>query len=822
MGLSSSLSTALTGLSVSQQSISVLAQNIANANNDSYTRQEVSQSAIAGNDIAGSGVNIEGVTRILDQFVNRSVITRQSSLSQAETINSYYEQTQIIVGQPGSSNSIDSYTQAFFESLQFLSNDTENSSLKLAAVSSATTLTNEISGLAQGLEELRFQADQEIAQSVEIVNTAIDRIFELNIAAGNATSLGQSTNTLADQMEAALATLAEQINITYSYDDIGKISVSTSGGASLLTTTNRSHLSYEAANSSQNFIDDDSLGALTLVRVNSDGTVEEDALTQATLVSAGSKSEITSKLTGGKIQGLIEMRDELLPNIIDQLDNLVSVMRDEMNAIYNNGSSFPPESSLTGTTLIEPTELQNWSGTFLLGAMQIGDSLTDGQPVNSPYASQTNGLAPLEINLSSLTDNAQSAGNVTFQTIIDEINNYYGIPQNAVSIGDLSNIELVSKSDSLEAGTGSLEFNLETTNLSANDRNFTITSITPSDANILVTSPASFPSSSLTSEAGKTQLTSDTNFSLDFSSGLIPSGPYTIEIGISVDDGLGGFYTDTITYTVGERDDGMINDRYAATAVSGLGDATIESPTTTQPILTATLVDADGVEVAKNPITNEYISSGYLKIEGADGVGIAILEQDSAHLGNATNTGTNYGFSHYLGLNNFFVTGDGTDPGQVADSAVTLSIRDDIVDNPGKIAVGSLSQSSQSTDTTAAPVYTFEVSSGSNATILAMNDLATTTISFEAAGGISRTTVSLNNYAAQILGYTATVSANAASEETQQALIYQGFADRKDSISGVNIDEEIANTIIFQNAYAANSRVISVINEMFDDLLAAF
>jgi flagellar hook-associated protein 1 FlgK len=819
MGLTSSLSTALTGLKVSQQSISVLAQNIANANNKDYTRQVVSQSTIAGNDVAGSGVAIDEVTRVVNEYVNRAVVTRGSITARAQVIDSYYEQSQIIIGQPGQANSIDRFTQKFFESMQRLSNDTENSSLKLSTVDSAKTLANEVSNLAYGIEELRYQADKEIQQSVGRVNISINKIFDLNIALGNAASLGQSVNTLSDKVEAELTALSKEINIQYTFNDVGQVTLNAANGILLIDSSGRYNLNYDSANSVQHFIDDTPSTPIEVVRVDVSGNLLNSGSAQ--LVSSGNRSEVTTPLTSGRIKGLLELRDKLFPDILNQLDNFVSVLRDEVNAIYNNGTAFPPETSLTGTTLINPFESNGWSGSILIGAVQVGSSSTDGQPVASPYASQTYGLKPLIIDLSRLSDEGGAPGSFKFQSIIDEINNYYGIPQNAVAIGDIANIELISKSDSLTAGTGSFNFNLETTNLSANNRNFTITGITPSDANIVVTQPAAFPSSPLTSNAGATEISSATNFSLNMSSGLIGAGPYTINVGISVDDGAGGFFTDTITYTISQASDGLINDRFAANAVSGSGNATIEFPTTIQPILTAKLVDANGVEIPKNSV-GEYTSSGYLKLEGAANVGVAIAELNSKHLGSVTKAATNYGMSHYFGLNNFFATGDGTNPSQVADAAITFKLRDDIAASPGKIAVATLGRSSQPSIAGADPKYTYEISSGNNDTILALDALANRPVNFPAAGGISRTTVSFNNYAAQILGYSSTVSFNAAEDARKEELILQGFSDKKDSIGGVNVDEEIANTITFQNAYAANARVISVINEMFDSLLAAF
>ena len=43
---------------------------------------------------------------------------------------------------------------------------------------------------------------------------------------------------------------------------------------------------------------------------------------------------------------------------------------------------------------------------------------------------------------------------------------------------------------------------------------------------------------------------------------------------------------------------------------------------------------------------------------------------------------------------------------------------------------------------------------------------------------------------------------------------------RRDAVSGVNVDEELASLVIFQNSYAASARVISTTQQMYDTLLS--
>lgn len=79
--------------------------------------------------------------------------------------------------------------------------------------------------------------------------------------------------------------------------------------------------------------------------------------------------------------------------------------------------------------------------------------------------------------------------------------------------------------------------------------------------------------------------------------------------------------------------------------------------------------------------------------------------------------------------------------------------------------------------------------------------------------------LSLGDAYGRVVEQVGTESASARTNtEAARSLLEQSQATR-DSISGVNLDEEAANLIKFEQAYNANSRVISVAREMFDTLL---
>jgi len=110
---------------------------------------------------------------------------------------------------------------------------------------------------------------------------------------------------------------------------------------------------------------------------------------------------------------------------------------------------------------------------------------------------------------------------------------------------------------------------------------------------------------------------------------------------------------------------------------------------------------------------------------------------------------------------------------------------------------------------------------GNNENALALADLQTDSSVVQVSAGPPAVTRSLSDQYAVIVSDVATRTRQAeVSQQTQQALLQQ-TRQRFDSVSGVNLDEEAANLIKYQQAYQAASQIIVVSNTIFESLISA-
>lgn len=806
MSLATALNSAVSNLKVVQEGIAIASNNISNIDTPGYIRQSADQVPLISGGI-GQGVEIAGVFADVDRQLLLSIQRQTADLGYANSLSDAYDSIQRLFGQPDSGNSLDQKVSDFFNSMQILSNNPETNSLRLSAVTDADELAKKIQEIATGLHQMQLDIDKQIHSQIDSVNTLISQLYSNNTEILSFPEGTQGRLGVEQQREVNLRKLSEYLDIQVTENRFGQVSIITGGGISLLDDTGKYQISHTSAASIDNFKNNLQMQAVTVASVKGDGTLSS---TTVDLVSSGTVTNVTTGLTSGSIKGLMDLRNTKIPSILEQIDTFASVLTDAVNAIHNDGVSFPPPTVLNGETPVKATDNIGFEGKVMIAITN-----EDGTPPISPFPDEQY-LRPLTLDLSTL-DSGDGAGQPTVQTIIDEINDYYGPVQNRAVVGNLRNVRLAAIGDTL-ADAGSSTFDLEFDNISAFNSTIEIQGITIIDPNDLSEVAGALPATTTyTIDPGDRKRTG-VPITLDFS-GDDNRASYTVRIQIQVTDNANpaNVSVATVDFTVSDDVTGIKNDRYNAVDVTNIsGTSAFYVAPSSQSYLTASLVDANG-----NPTVSGF--DGYLKLKTTPSpgqtFGVAIDQLDSREIGlptTPTSDVTGRGFSHFFGLNNLYVEND-----VLRGSAINMSLRSDIAANSSLFATGELVRSNQPSDPTQAS-YTYGLGSGNNKTALRMSELSKQNSFFASAGGLPSLNTTIAGYSSSMIGYIATVSLNLSNNQATEKLALDGLKDLFQESSGVNSDEELARIMEMENNYRASTKIIGIVQELFRALSDTF
>lgn len=155
----------------------------------------------------------------------------------------------------------------------------------------------------------------------------------------------------------------------------------------------------------------------------------------------------------------------------------------------------------------------------------------------------------------------------------------------------------------------------------------------------------------------------------------------------------------------------------------------------------------------------------------------------------------------------------GVGEGARSTRAFGLTVRSDIDADPGKLALGKV-------NLTGAALGDIVTGSGDGAAGSDLRAAGSAGISFDAAGGFPSMVSTLLDYAGRVAGEVGR-RANAAEREQVSATAVRGEAiERRASVEGVNLEEELVALTTYQQSFNAASRLIQAAKEMSDSLLS--
>ena len=722
MSMLGGFTTAIGGMKVAQSQLDLISRNIANVDTEGYTRKTAQQNSVV---LAGysSGVSMGEVQRTVNEGLLKSYLSSNSIVGNVSVTNTYLSELQTNLGTPEGQNSIASNVTDLQTAFNDFAMDVTSASGRYTLLSNAETLSDRLNMLSTNIQKLRGDADLQISADVDTINGLLDTLDDLNDQIVKYKVLRyDGVADLEDKRDQALRELSGYIDITYFQRESGEMVIQTTQGVMLLDKDPHylSHNAITEASPTSGYAD----GAISGIYVDGE--------------------DITSKISGGELKGLITVRDETLTSLQSQLDELAGVIVDEVNQVHNRGTAFPnTPSELTG------------SRDFIDSATQR-IKIENGDVRFTVFDSEGKQVATASL----IGDMGFSADGETVDSMLAKVNDWLqneaGLPQASAS---------VDKDGHIVIDTGDSNYGISIMDEASSSAGSAQQDVTVRfDANGDGTFDRTFE--------GFSNFAGLNNF---FSSGK-NEAIYDSKV-LSEDANLGVREKITLQFSIDGGTTGSIN-IYPSDSLQDIVNK-INNNSDLNSEIRASLV----------PNGNGYM----LRINNMSGSQMEITEAPGAG-------GTTSGFIDRIGLS----------PSDVGLSG-SISVRDELQSSPGLIAAGSPEFNESSGQ--------YQLNSSANDIANSLAKIFSENHQFGQAGSIAGTTTTLSNYASTFVGAIASEVSDSESALSYQQELNNSIATKEAETSGVDIDEELAQLIIFQKSYAACAQSFTAAKEMLDILL---
>ncbi|MCE9633567.1 MAG: flagellar hook-associated protein FlgK [Methylophilales bacterium] len=814
-------SVGLSALRAAQIGLSTAGHNIANASTPGYHRQGLIQSnAFAlktGAGFIGQGVNVDTVRRQISSYIETQLKQVQTTGAQLDSFLSQIEPIDNAVG--GSNSGLAVSLEEFFKSVADVSSNPASVPSRQALLSGGSALVSKLQSLATRFSEVRDGLDTQISDSVQLINSYGAQIANLNnqIALQSAGNPNQLPNDLMDQREQLISLLNKEVGTSVITQSDGSVSVFFGSGQPLVIR--------------------DTVFTLAAVAGREDAQhLEVDyQFNSTTNIPIGSNN-----ISGGRLGGLLAFRDQSLDVAENSLGRIAMAVATAFNDQHALGQDLAGNAGgnffTVGTGNVLP-------GTANAGTGVVTTTLANIQHVTtSDYRLVATAAGYTLTRLSDSTQTAITAAQLAAGFTVDGIT--LQLAAGATVVGDTflvrptrngaSGITMASGISTTTIAAASPITTLATLGNFGNGKISAGSVNSPNDkVTITFTGAGTFTATDNTTGAplidsvsGTTTFAyvSGSNISINgwtaqISGAAVVGDVFQVDKGVTSKTASGGGSTAAINNAIISVSPLNANLRQnvtitysnitsagtAAAAVVPTGAATVAAALAA---ITAVAVTGAGGTIALAatgaaiPASLAQANKTAAAVADAARAAAAITGATAASVEAAAQAAATAGFLEY----NVTGTGSGIPSGPLAYDTISGAA----ISYNGWSA--KLTGTPQNGDTFTVGPTTSGTADNRNALALAQLESLSTM-----SGGTSSFQGSYAQMVSLIGNKTSEIKVTGAA---QKELVQQTQATQQ-SVSGVNLDEEAADLLRFQQAYQAAGKMFEISNTLFNSILAA-
>ncbi|MDF0652012.1 MAG: flagellar hook-associated protein FlgK [Nitrospira sp. LK265] len=316
MGLSGLIDVAKSALFTAQQALTVTGHNISNVNTPGFSRQEVvlteERPADGNPGQVGTGVKIEQIRRAVDVFLNRELTNSQEGLGQFTVTRDELQRLESLF-QDTRGQGLAGQLNEFFEALQDATTTPSQITPRSVVLAKASALAGTFHQINADLTDSRRAVDMQIGVNIREINGLTRKIAALNTQIKSAETSGQNANDLRDQRDLAINELATRIDLSTLERPDGTVSVFMARGLVLVDQETTRNLVGVESSDNQGLLD---------IGYDIGGT---------------RPSIVNDLLAGGRLRGLLDVRDGTIPSVRQGIDALAGSLLNEVNQIHRVG-----------------------------------------------------------------------------------------------------------------------------------------------------------------------------------------------------------------------------------------------------------------------------------------------------------------------------------------------------------------------------------------------------------------------------------------------------------------------------------------------------
>ncbi len=423
-GLNTSLNISVQALMAEQGALNVTTNNIANVNTPGYTRETATLSEATtfkeGNVQFGGGVTMQGFQSVRDQLLQLRTYEETQQQSNSQTQLNSLNQIESLFSDP--TQGIGGALTAFFNSLSQLSTNPTDNSARQQVLTTANNLAISFHQSVSGLGTIQSDLDQSVPQVVNQINQLTKQIANLNGQVSQMKGLGQEPGVIQDQRDQLISQLSQLVNISVTQSEHG-LTLTTANGVPLVVANQSFDL--QTSNNTNGFAD---------------------------VVAQG--QDITTQITGGQLAGTLNIRDKVIPGLMNQLDTLANQFATSFNT--QNQAGFDLSGNAGGNFFTPPTAVAG-------SAANIEVAITDPSLIaaSSDGSAGSNGNVA---NLLGVRDQALPSGSKPLDLFSNLVLQVGTLGANAKADVNASTLSLQQVTDQRGAVSG-VSLDEETTNM---------------------------------------------------------------------------------------------------------------------------------------------------------------------------------------------------------------------------------------------------------------------------------------------------------------------------------------------------------------------